>query len=111
MSHLELELIQSFLSKTRLAEQDLDDIWFHIAFDNIEAADRVLDEIAEACGLLARHKQMGRARSELTLDLRSFPVKRFVLFYRPDANGIELVRALDGARNVDVIFDPNISDP
>ena len=44
------------VSKTRLAEQDLDDIWFHIAFDNIEAADRVLDEIAEACGLLARHK-------------------------------------------------------
>lgn len=74
------------VSKTRLAEQDLDDIWFHIAFDNIEATDRVLDEIAEAGGLLARHKQMGRARSELTLDLRSFPVKRFVLFYRPDAD-------------------------
>ena len=84
---------------------------FHIAVDNIEAADRVLDEIAEACGLLARHKQMGRARPELAADLRSFPVKRFILFYRPDANGVELVRALDGARNVDGIFDLNISDP
>jgi toxin ParE1/3/4 len=89
------------VSKTRLAEQDLDDIWFHIAFDNIEAADRVLDEIAEACGLLARHKQTGRARPELAPDLRSFPIKRFILFYRPDVNGIELVCALEGARNVD----------
>ena len=54
---------------------------------------------------------MGRARPELAPDLRSFPVKRFILFYRPDAKGIELVRALDGARNVDGIFDLNISDP
>ena len=98
------------VSKTRLAEQDLDDIWFHIAFDDVEAADRVLDEIAHACGLLAQHKQMGRERPELALNLRSFPVRRFVLFYRPIAGGIELVRVLDGARNVNEMFDRNTAD-
>lgn len=97
----------SRVSKTRLAELDLDDIWFHIALDNPDAADRVLDEIDEACALLARHKQMGRARPELAPDLRSFPVKRYILFYRPDAGGIELVRALDGSRNVEGLFDPD----
>jgi len=91
--------------KTRLAEQDLDDTWFHIALDNPEAADRVLDDIDKRCALLARHKKMGRARPELAPVLRSFPLGRYVLYYRPDAEGIELVRALDGGRDVEALFD------
>jgi toxin ParE1/3/4 len=93
------------VSKTRLAEKDLDDIWFHIAVDNPDAADRVLDAINERCALLAQHTRMGRARPELAPDLRSSPSGRYVLYYRPDAEGIELVRVLDGAREVNALFD------
>ncbi len=93
------------VSKTRLADQDLDDIWFHIALDNLEAADRILDVIDRRCSLLAQHKKMGRARPELSPELRSFPVGRYVLYYRPEAEGIELVRVLDGARDVEALFD------
>jgi toxin ParE1/3/4 len=53
---------------------------------------------------------MGRARPELAPELRSFPVKRYVLYYRPDADGIELVRVLDGARNIEALFDPDVAD-
>jgi plasmid stabilization system protein ParE len=41
------------VSKTRLAEQDLDDIWLHIAMDNPDAADRVPDVIDKQRGLAA----------------------------------------------------------
>jgi len=98
------------VSKTRLAEQDLDDIWFHIALDNPDAADRVLDAIGERCALLAQHKKMGRARPELAPELRSSPAGRYVLYYRPDAEGIELVRALDGARDVNALFHPDAEE-
>ncbi|HEY7494964.1 MAG TPA: type II toxin-antitoxin system RelE/ParE family toxin [Candidatus Tectomicrobia bacterium] len=36
------------------AETDLDDIWWHIAQDNPDAADRVLDMIEERCQTLAQ---------------------------------------------------------
>jgi toxin ParE1/3/4 len=93
------------VTKTRLAEQDLDDIWFHIALDNPDAADRVLDAINERCALLAEHKRMGRARPELAPELRSSPLGRYILYYRPEPEGIELVRVLDGARDVNALFD------
>jgi toxin ParE1/3/4 len=43
---------------------------------------------------------MGRAREELASELRSFPVRRYVVFYRPLVDGIEVVRVLHGARDV-----------
>jgi toxin ParE1/3/4 len=43
---------------------------------------------------------IGRARPELAADLRSFPVGNYVLFYRPIADGVELVRALSGHRDI-----------
>lgn len=98
------------VTKTRLAEQDLDDIWFHIALDNPDAADRVLDAIGERCALLAQHKKMGSARPEIAPELRSSPAGRYVLYYRPDTEGIELVRVLDGARDVNTLFHLDAGD-
>jgi len=47
---------------------------------------------------------MGRLRDELADGLRSFPVGRYVIFYRPIPKGIEIVRVLHGARDLDAIF-------
>ncbi len=38
--------------KRPLAETDLDDIWWYIAQDNPDAADRFLDKIEELCQTL-----------------------------------------------------------
>ena len=92
------------ITKTVQAERDLDEIWFHIALDNIGAADALLDAIDDRCRLLARQPMMGRARSELAPDLRSFPVARYVIFYSPSADGIEVARVLHGARDIGEIF-------
>lgn len=43
---------------------------------------------------------MGRLRGELATGLRSFPVGRYVIFYRALSNGIEIVRVLHGARDL-----------
>ena len=90
--------------KTVLAEQDLDDIWFSIALDNPDAADALLDKIGGVSVLLAENREMGRARPELLEGLRSFPVGNYILFYLPEAGGIELTRVLHGARDVAAQF-------
>ncbi|MFN6563165.1 MAG: type II toxin-antitoxin system RelE/ParE family toxin [Nostoc sp. ChiSLP01] len=43
---------------------------------------------------LAKFPQIGKQRSELAPLLRSFPVKNYLIFYRPIDEGIEIVRIL-----------------
>lgn len=61
------------------------------------AADRLLDEIDETCGSLAQMPSAGRLREELAAGLRCLPVGNYVVFYRPDDEGITVIRVLHGA--------------
>ena len=90
--------------RSNLAELDLLEIWFFIAEDNDEAADRFLDLLDQKCRHLADFPKSGRAREDLALGLRSFPVKRYVIFYRPTSQGIEVVRVLSAYRDAEAIF-------
>lgn len=54
--------------------------------------------------MLARNPKAGRERPDLAPRLRSFPVARYVLFYRPIDDGVEIVRVLHGSRDIDSIF-------
>ena len=92
------------LKKTELSEQDLIDIWIYIAQDNPDAADRVLDEIAAKCDLLAEHPRLGPARPDIRADLRYFPVGSYLILYRAIEGGVEIVRVAPGARNLSDLF-------
>ena len=48
---------------TRQAKRDLDDIWFYIARDSLDAANKVCDEIDRTIRLIARFPGIGRAPS------------------------------------------------
>lgn len=87
------------------AALDILDIWDHIAEDNPGAADRWVDQIDATFELLATQPLMGRARPELADDLRSHPFRRYVIFYLPLKDGIDVVRVLHSARDVDTAFD------
>jgi len=86
------------------AELDLEDIWAYIARDNEQAADALIDEIIERFPKLANFPEMGKTRNELLEGLRSFPVKRYVIFYRRINQGIEIFRILNQARNIESEF-------
>lgn len=47
---------------------------------------------------------MGRMREILSAGLRSFPVGRYVIFYRPLQDGIDVVRVLHGTRDLEAVF-------
>jgi toxin ParE1/3/4 len=48
---------------------------------------------------------IGRTREELSHGLRSFPFGRYVIFYRLNEYGVEIVRVLHGARNIPPLFE------
>ena len=51
--------------------------------------------------MLARNPLAGRARNDLALKLRSFPVGSYVVFYVPVADGVEIVRVMNGRQDID----------
>lgn len=89
----------SRVRRTSLAEQDLEDIWFFVAQDSPDAADRLLDKIEDSIKLLAENPYLGPARPDIASELRYHPVGHYLLLYRILKNGIELVRVVHGARH------------
>ena len=87
------------------ARADLNEIWFYIAQDDPEAADRFIRVLVSRFPKIAAAPELGRQREELSPRLRSFPVGRYVIFYRPVENGIEVVRVLHGARDLPPLFE------
>lgn len=86
------------------AETDLIEIWWYIAQDNADNADRFLDKIEERCQALAQFPRMGISQEELMPALRSIPFGNYLIFYLPIEDGIEVVRVLPGMRDIDAIF-------
>jgi toxin ParE1/3/4 len=94
------------VTRRPLAETDILEIWDYIADDSLTAADRWVDHLDEQFRVLATQPMMGRARDELALGVRSFPFGRYVVFYVPLDDGIDVVRVLHGARDIDAVFNP-----
>ena len=91
------------LCRPRAAE-DIAAVWDFIANDNPDAADHWVDQLDTQLRLLATQPLMGRARDELAPGIRSFPFGRYLVFYLPIGDGIDVVRVLHGARDVDTAF-------
>ncbi len=87
---------------TPLANRDLLEIGLHIAQESPRAADKILTTIGQKCEMLAHSPRLGRKRDELAHGLRSFPVGSYVIFYRVAHNGVEIIRVLHGARDIEL---------
>lgn len=87
------------------AAADILEVWDYIAEDSLDQADAWVDRLDATLQRLATQPRMGRARAELADGLRSLPFERYVIFYLPLADGIDVVRVLHSARDVDAAFE------
>ncbi len=61
----------------------------------------MIDRIDQAFDMLAENPLAGRARNDLALKLRSFPVGSYIVFYVPVSDGIEIVRVMNARQDID----------
>jgi len=76
------------------------EIWLYIANQNPIAADRVYDRIEETCRMLEDHPRLGPARPEIAEDARILVIDRWLALYRPLPEGVQIVRIVDGGRDL-----------
>lgn len=60
----------------------------------------MLDLVRQKMELYATQPELGESRPDLGSDVRHFPVKSYVVFYRPLDDGIEVLRVLHGSRDI-----------
>src|SRR4051794_36072742 len=87
------------------AAADLTEVYEFVAADNYLAAGALVDRLEHQIAALAAQPGMGRSRPELGPRLRSFAVGKYVIFYRPIEDGIEVIRVLHGMQDIDRIFE------
>jgi toxin ParE1/3/4 len=97
----------SFLPSGRLYPHEISE---RIAADNLDAAIEFCQAVENAVQRLAEMPGLGALRdfpNPSLSSLRFWPIKGFrsyLIFYRPSLDGIEVVRILHAARNIDSIF-------
>ena len=67
-------------------------------------ADRFMRRFEQRFKSLAEQPMMGRSRDDLRSGLRSHPFESYLIFYKPLGDGIEVIRVLHAARDVDAMF-------
>jgi plasmid stabilization system protein ParE len=86
------------------AERDLQDIAFHIAFRDGHpvTADRIVDELiaqAEKLAQLSTTTVLGTAAPEIGGGVRLFSYKRWVILFRYQSHGVDVLRFADGSQD------------
>jgi toxin ParE1/3/4 len=83
------------------SEQDLREIWrYYFGAASRDVADRMIRAISAAAEKAAEHPTLRRRRDDLLPGLRAVLVHPYVLCYRLDDDGVEIVRILHQKRNL-----------
>lgn len=92
----------SVVKQQPIAKEDLFEIWSYIADDSIQEADKLIRKISDTFLLLADNPRMGSRRERLAEDLRAFPVKSYMIYYRPhgEKEGIVMIRVLNATQDI-----------
>lgn len=85
---------------THRAREDLLEIWVRIALANEPVANAVYDRIEERCRRLADFPEMAPVRPEIAAQARALVIERWLALYRIVPDGVQIVRIVDGARDL-----------
>jgi toxin ParE1/3/4 len=90
--------------------RDLLELADHISHDNLDAALRFLDAVERMFQFLAMNREVGQLcqfADPESAGLRAWPVEGFrnhLVFYRATDDGVDIVRVLHGARDIEALF-------
>ena len=95
---------------TPRARRDIVELATFIGRENLQAADRFFDQVDQLCDLLAASPEVGslfsvanpRLQGMRVLRISTFP--NHLAFFMPVDGGVQVVRVLHGARDLDAVF-------
>jgi toxin ParE1/3/4 len=93
--------------------RDLSEQADYIARGSVDAASRFLDAVEATFEFLADNCDIGQVcafEDPRTLGLRVWPIRGFpnhLVFYLPTKDGVDIIRVLHGARDLNSIFSPD----
>ncbi len=86
------------------AETDLLQIGLQLSVHGYQVAERALSLIEQRCEVLRHFPYGGEACTTFGHNMRWFPAGNYVIFYRPEHDRIQVVRVLDGRRDLHRAF-------
>ena len=92
---------------TRLAVNDLSEIWHYLAENSLESADKIIDDIQDFClDYLSLFPEMGRKREDLQAGLRFFPHPHndYLIFYSIENGAVNIHHVFHGSREYSELF-------
>ena len=91
---------------SRRAEEELRQIWRHIAAENPGAADRLLLRIDDKLQVLRDFPGMGTLRDDIRPGFRMLVEGNYLLLYEHDTvnDSVELIAIVDGRRDLSELF-------
>lgn len=94
------------LKVTEPAQEDLESIWEYIVAQSSQAsALKVLKTISSKFSLLRDHPKLGTRKDHLLLGLRGFSVKKYIIYYQPFDDRIEILRVVHSSRDIKSLFE------
>ena len=98
------------VTRSSSAKRDLEEHVDYLKGDSEAVAHRFLDAIEDTFEFLSRNPQVGQRCEFLRADMievRIWPIHGFrnhLVFFRPLHDGVEIVRVLHGARDLETLF-------
>lgn len=80
---------------------ELDEIWEYIAGDDIDAANRWIARLLDACELLSQNPRIGHPHSDVAdKSILCWPVGNYLILYRKFEDHIDVVAVTEGSREI-----------
>ncbi len=89
------------------ALRDLQDIIDGLSGNRLEAGEQFLNQFEAWCQRLRRFPTIGKPYDGLSVGLRGVILDKYILFYRLNDEVVEIVRVVDGRRDLISLFNAN----
>jgi toxin ParE1/3/4 len=86
---------------TARARRDLIDIWLEVSADDAAAADHLYNRLEARVEVLKRFSEAGPRRPDIAPNARALVEPPYLILYRIIRSGVQIVRVLHSARNID----------